>query len=179
MIISASRRTDIPAFYSSWFMDRIREEKVLVKNPFNPSQKKTISLRPEGVDAIVFWTRNAAPFIQYAHARASSILSKTKEKTDDDVDASLLTHDSERLLIKHLARFPLVVEAACRGCRPHLIASYVYDTASQFNQFYRDCPVLPEKNKKLRHARLGLVDATKTVLCNGLDLLGIVAPEEM
>lgn len=61
MIISASRRTDIPAFYSSWFMERIREGNVIVKNPFNPSQKKTVSLLPEDVDAIVFWTRNANP----------------------------------------------------------------------------------------------------------------------
>jgi DNA repair photolyase len=64
MIISASRRTDIPAFYSSWFMERIREGNTLVRNPFNPSQAKTVSLRPEEVDAIVFWTRNAEPLMK-------------------------------------------------------------------------------------------------------------------
>lgn len=65
MIISASRRTDIPAFYSSWFMERIREGKVTVKNPFNPSYKKVVRLRPEDVDVIVFWTRNANPILRY------------------------------------------------------------------------------------------------------------------
>jgi len=65
MIISASRRTDIPAFYTSWFMERIREGFVIVKNPFNPTQRKRVSLLPQDVDVIVFWTRNAAPLFPY------------------------------------------------------------------------------------------------------------------
>jgi len=121
---------------------------------------------------------NAAPFIQYAHARACSILAK-KEGDAKDMDASLLTHPSEIQLIKKLAQLPIVVDEACKGYRPHSIATYVYETASRFNQFYRDCPVLPEKNKKLRDARLALVDAAKIVMKNGLNLLGITAPEEM
>ncbi len=58
MIISASRRTDIPAFYGEWFMNRIREGSCTVPNPFNHRQLAVISLRPADVDAIVFWTRN-------------------------------------------------------------------------------------------------------------------------
>jgi hypothetical protein len=65
MIISASRRTDIPAFFGEWFMDRIREKKVLVKNPRNPSVVSEISLNPEQVQCIVFWTKNAKNFIQH------------------------------------------------------------------------------------------------------------------
>jgi len=121
---------------------------------------------------------DAAPFIQYAHARACSILEK-KEGDIKDTDVSLLLHPSEIQLTKKLAQLPVVVDEACKGYRPHSIATYVYETASRFNQFYRDCPVLPEKNKKLRDARLALVDAAKIVLKNGLDLLGITAPEEM
>jgi hypothetical protein len=60
MIISASRRTDMPAFYSEWFMNRLREGYCLVLNPFNPWQVARISLVPESVDAIVFWSKNAA-----------------------------------------------------------------------------------------------------------------------
>jgi hypothetical protein len=63
MIISASRRTDIPAFYSDWFMSRIKEGFVLVRNPFNALQISKISLRPDVVDCIVFWTKNPANFI--------------------------------------------------------------------------------------------------------------------
>ena len=65
MIISASRRTDIPAFYSEWFINRIREGYVLNKNPFNANQIKRIPLTPYQVDAIVFWTRNPKPLIKY------------------------------------------------------------------------------------------------------------------
>jgi DNA repair photolyase len=65
MIISASRRTDIPAFYSKWFMNRIREGYVLNKNPFNANQVKKIILTPYQVDAIIFWTRNPKPLMPY------------------------------------------------------------------------------------------------------------------
>ncbi|MEA4884424.1 MAG: DUF1848 domain-containing protein [Clostridia bacterium] len=63
MIISASRRTDIPAFYSEWFMNRVRDGYCLVANPFNAKQVSRISLCPDRVDAIVFWSKNPAPLI--------------------------------------------------------------------------------------------------------------------
>jgi len=121
---------------------------------------------------------NAVPFIQYAHARACSILGKTKTK-EHKFEAAVLTHASETALIKQLARFPLIIDDACNNCKPHTIANYLYETASAFNQFYRDCPVLSEEKKVLRSSRLTLVEATKIVLYTALDLLGITAPEEM
>ena len=60
-IISASRRTDIPRFYSKWFLKRLEEGFVLVRNPFNPNQIRRVSLKPEDVSVIVFWTRDASP----------------------------------------------------------------------------------------------------------------------
>jgi hypothetical protein len=63
MIISASRRTDVPAFYSRWFMKRIEAGYCDVPNPFNPKQVSQVSLKPEDVDVIVFWTRNASPLL--------------------------------------------------------------------------------------------------------------------
>lgn len=63
MIISASRRTDIPAFYHHWFMHRVRAGFLKTRNPFNAHQVRDISLRPEDVDVIVFWTRNARPLL--------------------------------------------------------------------------------------------------------------------
>jgi len=121
---------------------------------------------------------NSAPFIQYSHARACSILSKKKDDIKD-IDASVFNQDSELTLVKKLAGFPLLINEACEGFKPHSITTYLFEVASQFNQFYRDCPVLPEKNPSIRKARLSLVNATRIVLRNGLDLLGIVAPEEM
>ncbi len=64
MIISASRRTDIPTYYSEWFMNRIKEGYVLVRNPLNAHQVSRISLNPEVVDAIVFWTKNPLPMLE-------------------------------------------------------------------------------------------------------------------
>jgi hypothetical protein len=65
MIISASRRTDIPAFYSRWLIQRIRDGFCEVINPFNSNQRRTVSLKSKDVDLIVFWTRNARPLLPY------------------------------------------------------------------------------------------------------------------
>jgi DNA repair photolyase len=65
MIISASRRTDIPAFYSEWFMNRIREGYCTVPNPFNNKQISVIDLSPKSIEAIVFWTRNPKPLLEH------------------------------------------------------------------------------------------------------------------
>lgn len=65
MIVSASRRTDLPAFYAEWFMHRIRAGSCAVPNPFNRKQVTTVSLKPEDVDVIVFWTRNPRPLFPY------------------------------------------------------------------------------------------------------------------
>ncbi len=142
-----------------------------------------IKVQPEK-DMVFKWEEalnfegNASPFIQYSHARACSILSKKQDEIRD-IDASLLNHVSEERLIKNLAKFPIIIEEACDGYKPHSIPTYLFEVASQFNKFYRDCPVLPEKNIDIRKARLSLVNATRIVLKNGLNILGIVAPEEM
>ncbi len=65
MIISASRRTDIPGFYAQWFINRIRDGYCTVFNPYNREQFTRVSLQPEDVDIIVFWTRNPQPLIPY------------------------------------------------------------------------------------------------------------------
>jgi arginyl-tRNA synthetase len=120
----------------------------------------------------------SAPFIQYAHARTCGILSK-KKFDNIKIELSGLVHESEIKLVKAIAKFPMIIEDACKGFKPHLVPSYLFEIASLFNQFYRDCPVLPEKDEKIRNARLCLVNATRIVLSNGLGILGIIAPEEM
>ena len=63
MIISASRRTDIPAFYADWLVNRLNAGYCLTKNPYNPTQIRRVSLLPQDVDGIVLWTKNAAPLL--------------------------------------------------------------------------------------------------------------------
>ena len=65
MILSVSRRTDIPAFYGKWFMQRLKEQYVLVRNPFNANLVSRIPLSPSHIDVIVFWTKNSLPFHKY------------------------------------------------------------------------------------------------------------------
>jgi arginyl-tRNA synthetase len=125
---------------------------------------------------------NSAPFIQYSHARASSILKKAKEvgiEGSEGYDPSLLEHPSEISLIKDIARFPGTIKECAERRSPHLIAAYAYAFATIFNQFYRDCPVLVCEDDTLKRTRLALVEAGRTVLSNSLFCLGIKAPDEM
>lgn len=119
---------------------------------------------------------NSAPFLQYSHARACSILRKAGGYAAK-VDPALLTDPYEVKLIKVLARFPGVMDECAERRRVHLLPSYGQELASAFNQFYAYVPVLRSGEK--RDARLTMVEATMWVLRNVLVNLGIVAPEEM
>ncbi|ABK14014.1 MULTISPECIES: arginine--tRNA ligase [Methanothrix] len=119
----------------------------------------------------------SAPFIQYSHARACSIINKAGEL--DEFDPGLLRDDYEIALIKKIAEFDLVIERAARELKPHQLATYARELAERFNLFYRYDPVLDAKPVELRNARLGLVRASRNALSATLDTLGIDAPESM
>jgi arginyl-tRNA synthetase len=102
----------------------------------------------------------------------------------DTYDPSLLTHERDRELLRALADFPKVVNAAAELREPHRIARYLEDTTSVFNKWYdtRECRMLPQGDEPVAPvnlARLMLVVAARTVLANGLGLLGVSAPERM
>ncbi len=136
------------------------------------------------------WSRrtsdNPVYYVQYAHARLSSILRNAAELgiTLDPgaYDPALLGHEREGDLLRALAEMPRVVELAATLREPHRVARYLEDTAAVFHKFYDDCRVLPmgdEEVGDLHHARLVLVAATRVVVANGLRLLGVSAPERM
>lgn len=120
---------------------------------------------------------SSAPFVQYAHARACSILSKAGPGPFM-FQAKDLVNDHERLLAKMIAAFPSVVRDCAEYRRGHAMATYAQDLAAQFNQFYRYVPVLKAEGA-VRQSRLALVEATMWTLRNALNCLGIEAPEEM
>jgi len=126
--------------------------------------------------------KNPVFYVQYAYARICSILRKLKVKSEKrkitTENLKLLKHPSELALIKQLIRFPEIIEDTIYDYQVQRIPQYAIDLATVFHQFYRGCRVLG-KNKELTQARLSLIKATKIVLKNSLDLMGISAPEKM
>lgn len=129
-------------------------------------------------ERVLDFERNSAPFIQYAHARASNILKKD-DVADRIVNVSLLTNPLEHDLLLRIAQFPELFVRVSETLEAHLIAEYANDLASAFNAFYDHLPVLRAEPRELRDARLALVKAFKITLRNALSLLGIEAPERM
>lgn len=129
---------------------------------------------------------NPVYYVQYAHARIAAVLRNVEEFAIPtglaNFDPSQLSHDRENELLGTLAEFPGVVEAAATFREPHRIARYLEELAGVYHGFYADCRVLPmgdEAISPLHSARANLCAATKQVLANGLDLLGVSAPERM
>ncbi len=139
----------------------------------NVQEEKPMTFRWE--DALNF-EGESGPFVQYSYARASSILRKSQWK--GDYNPSAVSHPQEIKLLKLMAKYSEIVKNAAETLSPYLVAKYAYSLASQFNQFYRDCPVLKEESEK-KNYRLALVASFKKLIEEVLELLGIEAPEKM
>ena len=128
--------------------------------------------------------KNPVYYVQYAHARICSILRKNpKSKIQmpnqiQNPNAKLLIHPSELNLIKQLIRFPEIIEDTAKDYQVQRIPQYAISLTTAFHQFYENCRVISE-NKELTQVRSSLILATKTVLKNTLDLMGISSPEKM
>jgi len=171
---------------------------VTVKNPDLSEEKKWEIARAVGIGAIKYpmlarentklvtfdwevaldFNGQAAPYIQYAFVRGGSILRKAGAEPKVSVAPEFELTAPELGLIDMLARLPNEVQRAAAELRPLWMATYAYDLARAFNDFYTQCPVL-QVEEPIRSFRLRLVMATRQALANSLALLGITAPQAM
>jgi arginyl-tRNA synthetase len=137
-----------------------------------------------GKPVVFTWERvlnfetNSAPYVQYTHARACSILRKAAREPEN-ADFGMLKEKLERELIMSLASFPDMFIEVTEYLKPNMIADYVNALADKFNTFYNAYPVLKADSTQLSDARIALTDAIRTVMHNALNLIGVVAPEKM
>jgi arginyl-tRNA synthetase len=129
---------------------------------------------------------NPVFYVQYAHARISSVLRHAADLDIDwraaEFDPSLLEHERERDLLGVIAEFPSVVAGAAELREPHRVARYLEELANAYHKFYDSCRVLPRGDEQLEAtniARLWLCAAARQTLANGLGVLGVTAPERM
>jgi arginyl-tRNA synthetase len=123
---------------------------------------------------------NPVYYIQYAHARICSVLNQWAGDSASlaNADLSPLESAAETALMQALSQYPEVVATACQASAPHMVANYLKELASALHSYYNDTKFLVD-DVQIKQARLALITATRTVLRNGLQLLGVSAPDKM
>ena len=125
--------------------------------------------------------KNPVFYLQYAHARISSIMRKALEmgvSVNVETDLSVLVHAREIALIDLLSRYQHTVERSCEQLEPQQLAEYLRELAASYHHFYHECRILGSE-EELQGARLVLADVLRKALRNGLQMLGVAAPEQM
>ncbi len=161
------------------------EEKLKIANFVGIGAVRYALVDVDASKPVVFtWERvlnfetNSAPYVQYTHARACSILRKAARHPEKP-PFELLKEKLEHELILSLASFPDAFIEAAEYLKPNLIADFTNALADKFNTFYNAFPVIKAESRELSDARIALTEAIRTVLNNALSLIGIVAPEKM
>ncbi|MCW4004289.1 MAG: arginine--tRNA ligase [Candidatus Bathyarchaeota archaeon] len=129
-------------------------------------------------DRVLNFETNSAPYVQYTHARACSILRKAAREPET-AEFGLLSEKLERELVLMLAGFPDMFVEATEYLKPNMIADYANALADKFNTFYNAFPVIKADSQELSDARIALTKAIQIVMHNALNLIGVVAPEKM
>ena len=176
------------------------EASIAEKNPeLSPAERQKVA-RMIGIGAVKYadlssdrikdyvfdWERmlsfdgNTAPYLQYAHARICSIFRRAGTSRDAARQTSpVLSHPSERALALWLLQYDSAVWDALERYSPHRLCTYLYELSSRYTSFYEQCSVLKAESEVMRDSRLALCDLTARILADGLQMLGIDAPEQM
>ncbi len=137
--------------------------------------KKRMLFNPEeSIDL----TGNTGPFLQYAHARISTLLQKAIYKPQN-LSSSAILKEEEKQIIKQLNLFESVLHEASKAYSPAILANYVYDLVKLYNTFYQSVKILSESDRELRQLRLSLSASVRQVLSSILGILGVDAPQRM
>lgn len=142
-------------------------------------QKATTDIHFDPKESLAF-EGFTGPYVQYTYARAQSILRQvsSEQLVVSSIDCSVLGNQDERALVRLLEGYPEAVSVSARSYDPAHLATFIFKTAQAFNQFYSSSPVL-KADQAVKDARLALAQATAQVIKNGLEILGIEAPEKM
>lgn len=176
------------------------EASIAEKNPeLSPAERRKVA-RMIGIGAVKYadlssdrikdyvfdWERmlsfdgNTAPYLQYAHARICSIFRRAGTSRDVARQTTpVLSHPSERALALWLLQYDSAVWDALERYSPHRLCTYLYELSSRYTSFYEQCSVLKAESEVMRDSRLALCDLTARILADGLQMLGIDAPEQM
>lgn len=130
------------------------------------------------LDRMIAFEGNTGPYLQYAHARICSIFAKAGERSISGAAFSI-SEPAEKRLALNLLRYGGVVADVARSLEPHRLCNYLYELANEFSGFYQECPVLKAEDANVRASRLRLCDLTRRTVADGLNLLGIAAPQRM
>jgi len=130
-------------------------------------------------DELLNFDGRTGPYLQYTHARICSVLRKHGREATADVEFARLDTPEEASLVRRIAVFPERVRAAAAEYEPSIVSEHLLDLAEEFNSYYAKARILLDGDDGLREARVALAAGVRTVLANGLKLLGIEAPEEM
>jgi arginyl-tRNA synthetase len=130
------------------------------------------------MDRMISFEGNTGPYLQYAHARICSIFTKA-DQLPDGSSPILLEEAAEKALALVLLRYGGVVADVARSLEPHRICTFLYELGEAYNAFYQQCPVLKAGDAEHQASRLRLCGLVRLVIADGLDLLGIQAPERM
>jgi len=133
------------------------------------------------VDRFTSFEGDTGPYVLYTIVRIKSILAKYREQGGDVAVAALQTvqNDAEKALVMELTKFNAMMESAYEECAPNKVCAYIYDLANQFNRFYHETPILNEQDATKKAGWIALLELTRDILENCIDMLGFSAPERM